>query len=135
MDTRRMVLRSVFVDPDVDREVRAHAKRQGATASSTYRLFLNAGLAQFERGVELPPVSDAPTPVLRTVSLSHSADERLEALAILRRIEKADLSRRVTRLGMLTIQGMLGTADVSNVSRPVGQHTRHQGGSAWTPAA
>lgn len=96
-----MFFRSVFVDRDVDQAVVMHAKAVGATPASVYRRFLETGLAELGRGVPLPAAQEGQGLALRTVYVSVEADEKLTSMAFHMRIEKADLSCRAARLGML----------------------------------
>lgn len=89
----------------MDQALLADAKRLGASAGSAYRMYLEAGLAQLKRGAKLPAAVDRQG-VLRTVYVRHAADEQLQAKGFRLRIEPMELSRRVTRLGMLALQAL-----------------------------
>lgn len=99
-----MTFRSVYVDRDVDAAVLARATRVGVTAGSVYRSFLEAGLAQLSLGAHLPEAPPDSVAVLRTCYVQCRSDDKLAALAIRQRQDLSELSRRVTRLGMVTIQ-------------------------------
>ena len=106
MNTDNLIFSAIFVDRDVDIEVRAHARRLQAKPGSIYRLFLEAGMAKLALGAALPAASVDP-PVMRTTYLAIASDERLTGLACRLRIEKSELTRRVTKQGMLAIQAAL----------------------------
>jgi hypothetical protein len=97
-----LVFHSVFVEPEVDRAVMAHARHVGGTAGSAYRLFLDLGLDQLSRGVPLPsPVEAVPT--LRLCGLRPEVYERLTAHAGNLRLEPAEFVMRLARMGMLAV--------------------------------
>lgn len=107
MDTSNMIFRSVALEHDVDDELKAHADRTGMRKGAVYRLFLETGLAQFEKGVPLPEVSEGEPLPLRAVHVLLSSDETLRVLAYQLKIEKGELTRRMTKLGMLSIRAGL----------------------------
>jgi len=106
MSTDNMVFRTVLVDRGVDQAVLAHSRRLGASAGSVYRLFLEAGLARLNQGMPLPAISNDPT-VLRTVHVLCASDELLQSKAVQLRMAHEQLSRRVCKLGWLTIDAAL----------------------------
>jgi hypothetical protein len=106
VNTDHLIFSTVFLDRDVDIEIRAHARRLQAKPGSIYRLFLEAGLAQLTRGATLPAASTDAL-VLRTAFLTVASDERLTGLACRLRTDKSELTRRVTKQGMLAIQAAL----------------------------
>lgn len=109
------IFRSVFVEPEVDKAVLAHAKRMGGTAGTAYRLFLEAGLHQVACGVPLPAAVDI-TPVLRTCNIRVDIDQRLQGLAYRLRVPQAQLGMRVARLGMRAIRAALGEGEGNMVA-------------------
>ena len=100
MQSDDTVFRTVFVDREVDRALLAHTERLGASAGSVYRLFLESGLAQLKQGAQLP-AADEGAAVLRTAHVGYAADVLLQGKAFRLRLAFDELSRRVTRLGML----------------------------------
>jgi hypothetical protein len=103
-----LVFKSHALDRDVDRAARALADHFQATRGAVFRMCVESGLAQLDRGVALPPSSENPIAALWAANIHFNADERLRVLAFRLRLDHDDLRRRVIRLGLLTLQSATG---------------------------
>lgn len=103
------VFKSVYVDPQVDRAVFAHAQRLGTSKDDVYRRFLDVGLAQFASGASLPRARKV-VPMLRAVGIHVDVDERLRVLAFNLRLDRSKLVQRLTQLGLRAIEATTGAA-------------------------
>jgi hypothetical protein len=107
-----MVFRSHYVDPDVDRALRAHAAQLGATAGSVFRHYLDAGLAQHAMGADLPPAPAKDVVfALRTADIRVRVDEQLWVMALSLRMKRGELADGLVRLGMVAIQAAAGAVE------------------------
>jgi len=118
MKTDGLVFKSHSVDRDVDKGLRAFADHFQATRSAVFRMCVESGIAQFDRGAALPPASDDPVSVLRTAYIHYVAEERLRVLAFRLRLDHADLRQRVLRLGLLTLQTATGFVALQPPEQP-----------------
>lgn len=103
MPTENLVLRTVYVDPEVDDQLRDEALSKRVSKADLFRKYLVTGI----KAVKLQPnlleteVSrGAHALVLRTVYVDPEVDDQLRVEAFDSRISKNDLMRRYVRIGM-----------------------------------
>lgn len=93
-----MVWRSVYLDPDVDAQLRAQADSEGVKQGEMFRRYLARGMELASDGAALPVLEDVPV-ALRTTYLSFSVTETLRVQAYRLRTSQMALMRQYTRLG------------------------------------
>jgi hypothetical protein len=101
MDT--MVLRTVYVDPDVDEQIRVVAAARGFDKADVFRRYLAVGMKAAKArpdDFEGTAAHDGPPLIFRTVYLNAKVDDRLRVEAFDAHTSKNDLVRRYVRLGM-----------------------------------
>jgi hypothetical protein len=104
VDTRDMIFRSVYVDPDVDRTLRQQAKQAGTPASEMFRRYLQRGMTEFREGARRAALPKGNAPLaLRTVFVPVDVDEELRVQAFHLRTSKSKLMRQVLWMGMLAL--------------------------------
>lgn len=102
MSDDNLVLRSVYVDPDVDNALRAQAARDQVSKGEMFRSYLRKGMRS-RRALER--VLDANAVLcMRTVYLPALVDEELRARALALRVSKSDLLRKYLWAGCIAIQ-------------------------------
>ena len=99
-----LVLRTVYVDPDMDEQLRVEAASRGISKAELFRRYLSLGMKSSKKrqgqsagtseAIEGPPL------VLRTVYMDPKIDDRLRVEAFDTRTSKNDLMRRYVRVGM-----------------------------------
>jgi hypothetical protein len=94
LSVENMVFRSLYVDPDVDEELQAEARRLGVSKGAMFRRYLERGMAA--AAPALLPEGQQRLRV-RTVYLSREIDELLRSRAFDLRTSKSDLIRRYLR--------------------------------------
>ncbi len=102
-DANKMVLRTVYVDPDVDDQLRTDAAGQGLSKAELFRRYLTAGMKVARTRPDLFEATQpeaGPPLVLRTVYMNPKLDDKLRVEAFDSRTSKNDLMRRYVRLGM-----------------------------------
>ena len=104
MPIGNLVLRTVYVDPDVDAQLRDEALASRVSKADLFRRYLVSGIkavkthpALFETAASL---GITPALVLRTVHMDPKLDSKLCVEAFDSRISKNDLMRRYVRVGM-----------------------------------
>jgi len=104
MSTENLVLRTVYVDPDVDDQLRDEALAAGVSKADLFRKYLVTGIKAVKTNPDLfrtaAPRGAAPALVLRTVHMDAKLDDKLRAQAFDSRTSKNDLLRRFVRVGM-----------------------------------
>ena len=102
MPTENLVLRTVYVDPDVDELLRNEAHDKQVSKAALFRQYLVTGIkaAKAEPDLLEPAVSGGPALVLRTVHIDPKLDDKLRVQAFDTRTSKNDLMRRYVRIGM-----------------------------------
>lgn len=103
MSTQNLVLRTVYVDPDVDDQLRDEALEKHVSKAELFRKYLVTGVkaAKSQPGLLDPAVSrGGPALVLRTVHMDPKLDDKLRVQAFDQRTSKNDLMRRYVRIGM-----------------------------------
>ena len=104
MPTGNLVLRTVYVDPDVDDQLREQAFTQRVSKADLFRRYLVTGIKAVKTHPELfktvAPRGTAPVLVLRTVHIDPKLDDKLRVEAFDSRTSKNDLMRRYVRIGM-----------------------------------
>jgi hypothetical protein len=102
-NVENMVLRTVYVDPDVDDQLRTQAVDRGLSKAELFRRYLAAGMKVARTRPDLfraiQPDSGPPL-ILRTVYMNPKLDDKLRVEAFDSRTSKNDLMRRYVRLGM-----------------------------------
>lgn len=99
-----LVLRTVYVDPDVDDELREMAKIEQTSKADVFRRFLTSGIKAVRSNPQLFKSTafearSAPL-VLRTVHMDPKLDDKLRVEAFDLRTSKNDLMRRYLVVGM-----------------------------------
>jgi hypothetical protein len=103
MATENLVLRTVYVDPDVDDQLRDEALEKHVSKAELFRKYLVTGIkaASSQPNLLKPVVSrDSHALVLRTVHMDPKLDDKLRVQAFDSRTSKNDLMRRYVRIGM-----------------------------------
>ncbi|SFL83796.1 hypothetical protein [Rugamonas rubra] len=103
MSTENLVLRTVYVDPDIDDQLREEALAKQVSKADLFRTYLVAGIKAVKLQPNLFKVEGArggPALVLRTVHMDPKLDEKLRVEAFDSRTSKNDLMRRYVRIGM-----------------------------------
>ncbi len=103
MLTENMVLRTVYVDPDVDDKLRDEALDKHTSKADLFRNYLHIGIDAAKQQPTLLQRVDARSGaplVLRTVHIEPSVDNKLRVEAFNKRTSKNDLMRRYVRIGM-----------------------------------
>lgn len=115
MPTGNLVLRTVYVDPDVDEQLRAEALNEKVSKADLFRKYLVTGIKAVKARPDLFKTvasrGTAPTLVLRTVHMDPKLDDKLRVEAFDSRTSKNDLMRRYVRVGM-------SVNDASGKTRP-----------------
>ena len=103
MSTGNLVLRTVYVDPDVDDQLRDEALVEGVSKADLFRKYLVTGIKAVNRNRDLFKTvasrGNAPL-VLRTVHMDPKLDEKLRVQAFDSRTSKNELMRLYVRVGM-----------------------------------
>lgn len=106
MPTENLVLRTVYVDPDVDDKLRIEALHARVSKADLFRQYLVRGIKAAKAQPSLVQLEAArgtgPTLVLRTVHMDPKLDDKLRVEAFDKRTSKNDLMRRYVRVGMNT---------------------------------
>ncbi|PHV07437.1 hypothetical protein CSQ96_09540 [Janthinobacterium sp. BJB412] len=103
MPTENLVLRTVYVDPDIDDQLREEALAKQLSKADLFRTYLLAGIKAVKLQPNLFKVEgsrNGPALVLRTVHMDPKLDEKLRVEAFDSRTSKNDLMRRYVRIGM-----------------------------------
>lgn len=103
MRTENLVLRTVYVDPDVDDQLRDEALDKQVSKADLFRTYLVAGIKAVKSHPDLLEGVDsrgASALVLRTVHMDPKLDDKLRVEAFDSRTSKNDLMRRYVRIGM-----------------------------------
>ena len=98
MHTEGMVWRSVYIDPDVDEQLRAQAKAEGVRQEEMFRRYLSRGMELASAGAARPVLADVPV-ALRTAYLPYQVTETLRVQSYRLGTSTMDLMRQYTRLG------------------------------------
>ena len=97
------VLRTIYIDPEVDDRLRELAACSDLSKAELFRRYLAAGIkaakARPSVFAALMPTNSQPL-VLRTVYMDPKLDDRLRVQAFDERVSKNDLMRRYVQLGM-----------------------------------
>lgn len=103
MSTENMVLRTIYVDSDVDDKLRNEALKNHTSKAKLFRNYLVAGIDAAKNHPDLlekiQTEGGAPL-ILRTVHLDPKVDNKLRAEAFAKRTSKNDVMRRYVRIGM-----------------------------------
>jgi hypothetical protein len=105
MTAEKLVFRSVYVDPDVDEALRAHAERIGTSKGQMFRTYLRTGMARSRGGLyraALP--GNGSRLAARTVYLPVELDADLRAMAFDLHATENDLVRELLRIGMSALR-------------------------------
>ncbi len=104
MSASNLVLRSVYVDPDVDDKLREQAAGAGLNKADLFRHYLNAGIKAVRAKPELfdqaAQSGETPPLVMRSIYMDPKLDDKLRVEAFDSRKSKNDLMRRYVRVGM-----------------------------------
>lgn len=103
MNHENMVLRTVYVDPDVADHLGDEALKKLVSAADLFREYLTTGIkvANAQPNLLEPSTSpEEPTLVLKTVYLDPRLDHKLRVEAFDSRTSKNDLIRRYVRIGI-----------------------------------
>ena len=102
MSTENLVLRTVYIDPEVDDQLRRQAVDQHVSKAELFRRYLAKGVKAAKATGVRTPEDPRPTPtlVLHTVHLDPKLDDKLRVQAFDERTSKNDLVRRYLRVGM-----------------------------------
>jgi len=115
VSTENLVLRTVYVDEDVDDQLRAEALDEGISKADLFRRYLVSGIKAAKAKPDLLQAASrsATAPlVLRTVHMDPKLDERLRVEAFDSRTSKNDLLRRYVWISM----GLKGSPLKSDLS-------------------
>lgn len=98
------VLRTVYIDPDLDDELRRRATSLGVSKAGLFRRYLAAGIKAARTEPTLltnaSGADDGQPLVLRTVFVDPKVDDKLRVEAFDSRTSKNDLTRLYLRLGL-----------------------------------
>lgn len=102
--TDNLVLRTVYVDPDMDDQLREEAAIRGISKAELFRQYLALGMKSSKKrqgqAVGASEAVEGLPLVLRTVYMDPKIDDRLRVEAFDTRTSKNDLMRRYVRAGM-----------------------------------
>lgn len=105
MSKENLVLRTVYIDPDVDALLRDEALQNKVSKAELFRRYLVTGIkaARTNRDLLEPEIArNNQALVLRTVHMDPKLDDKLRVQAFDKRTSKNDLMRRYVRIGMNT---------------------------------
>lgn len=103
MTAENMVLRTVYVDSDVDKKLRDEALQKHTSKANLFRDYLGAGINAVKQHPDLLESADVNGQlplVLRTIHLDPRVDNKLRVEAFTKRTSKNDMMRRYLRIGM-----------------------------------
>lgn len=103
MPNGNLVLRTVYVDPDVDDQLRDEASTKKVSKADLFRKYLVTGIKAVKSQPDLLKTESprgTPALVLRTVHMDPKLDDKLRVEAFDSRTSKNDLMRRYVRIGM-----------------------------------
>jgi hypothetical protein len=103
MPTENLVLRTVYVDPDIDEQLREEAFNKQVSKADLFRQYLVTGIKAAKSQPTLFKVEGSgggPALVLRTDHMDPKLDDKLRVEAFDSRTSKNDLMRRYVRIGM-----------------------------------
>ncbi len=103
MPLGNLVLRTVYVDEDVDDQLRVEALDKRVSKADLFRKYLVSGIKAAKAHPDLLETASrrATAPlVLRTVHMDPKLDDKLRVEAFDSRTSKNDLMRRYVRIGM-----------------------------------
>ena len=97
-----MVFRTVYMDHEVDRALRAQAAETGVQKGQMFRIYLAKGM--HTPGATKLPLGDGVSLSVRSVLLPESVDDNLRGLSFSLRIPKSELIRKFLYAGMGAMQ-------------------------------
>lgn len=102
MSTENLVLRTVYVDADVDDQLRDEASNKQVSKAVLFRKYLETGINAAKSRPDLLTGNPKNTHalVLRTVHMDPKLDDKLRVEAFDSRTSKNDLMRRYVQIGM-----------------------------------
>ncbi|NHZ92963.1 hypothetical protein F2P45_28740 [Massilia sp. CCM 8733] len=102
MSTENLVLRTVYVDADVDDQLRDEALHKQLSKADLFRKYLVTGIKAAKSHPDLRTLNPKNTQalVLRTIHMDPKLDDKLRVEAFDSRTSKNDLMRRYVQLGM-----------------------------------
>lgn len=100
MDTSNWIFLSVYVDPDVDQVLRAHAAGENVSKGAMFRRYVIAGIARVDDGGKLVRACDDARLCMRAVYLPPDLYGRVSELRFTFRIGRTEVIRQLLRLGM-----------------------------------
>lgn len=101
MSIENFVMRTVYVDPDVDDRLRHEAADTNLSKAELFRRYLVSGRKKAQPLPERLDVKEASVPlVLRTVQMDTKLDDKLRIEAFDSHTSKNDLMRHYVRRGM-----------------------------------
>lgn len=101
------VLRTVYIDDELDQALTAQAQTSGQSKAQLFRRLLAVGIRAVREGrrSRLPtPTRGAPL-VLKTVRMSPKVDHQLRVEAFDRRLPQNELMRQYLKVGLEVSQG------------------------------
>ncbi len=97
-----LVLRTIYIDDFVDRELTAQSRATGLSQAELYRRWLAAGVRAVRQGrrTRTPlPVTGSPL-ILRTVELDPNLDHLIRVQAFDEHLPKNEVMRQYIRIGL-----------------------------------